>query len=96
MKTLRLCILLLSVAFLASCGGHLSGTYVNSGGIGGKLHFISGGKVQVEQMGTTIECTYEKNGDQVKLISGEKNQILTIDKNGCLDGGEIMGKFCKQ
>jgi hypothetical protein len=96
MKTLKLSFLLLLTVLLASCGSHMSGTYVNSGGLGGKITFVSGSKAQIEMMGATTECTYEKEGNQVKLINGDKNQILTIDKNGCLDGGEMMGKYCKQ
>ena len=99
MKTLKLSIFIFSVFFLASCGGGLSGTYViknsYSGAIESQLHFISGSKVQVTQNGTTVECKYEKDGDQLKLIFGDKSQIFTIDKNGCLDGGE-MSKYCKQ
>ncbi len=99
MKTLKLSLLALLTVFMASCGGHLSGTYVQSRGTGAltdsKMIF-SGSKVQIVMMGTATECKYEKDGDQIKIINGDKNQIITIDKDGCLDGGEIMGKFCKQ
>ncbi|GAA3972946.1 hypothetical protein [Mucilaginibacter dorajii] len=101
MKTSIGSIILLSAALLAGCRGGLSGTYKQTGGLmagmaSGKMTFVSGNKVDIEINGVTSECTYEKDGDQVKLISGDRNQVLAIDKEGCLDGGEIMGKFCKE
>ncbi len=101
MKVLQSVVVLESSLLLASCGGGgLSGTYIQSGGMSSMLGqakmTFSGNKVQLEMMGSTTECKYEKEGDKIKLINGDKNQILTIDKNGCLDGGDIMGKFCKQ
>ena len=79
-------------AVSSACGSHMSGTYVNSDAMGGKMTFVSGSKVQVEILGTITECSYEKNGDQVKLINGDKNQILTIDKDGCSTGGNYNGE----
>jgi len=102
MKSLKLSIIATFVTiWLAGCSNGLSGTYKQSGGLmsgmmSGELKFTSGSKVLVTINGISSECTYEKNGDMLKLITGDKNQVMTIDKDGCIDGGEIMGKFCKE
>lgn len=46
-------------------------------------------------MGMSTEITYELKGKELKLITPQGNQILNIDENGCIDGGKLLGKFCK-
>ena len=43
----------------------------------------------------STEVTYELNGKELKFTTDQGNQILTIDANGCIDGGKMLGKFCK-
>lgn len=85
---------------LSSCGGGLSGKYKGEGPMGistMEIEFKSNGKALLTSggmgMSATQEFDYEKDGNQVKLIVGGQNQILTIDKDGCLDG--IGTKLCK-
>jgi hypothetical protein len=43
----------------------------------------------------TGEGTYEIEGEQVKVTNNGETQLLTIDADGCLDGGRRIGKYCK-
>ncbi len=102
MKKLSLFYVLAAVAVIfSSCGGGLSGKYKGEGPMGIstiEIEFKSNGKALVTGggmgMSSTQEIDYEKDGDQVKLIVGGQNQILTIDKDGCLDG--MSTKLCKE
>ncbi|HXG00781.1 MAG TPA: hypothetical protein VNL69_08335 [Bacteroidota bacterium] len=86
---------------LAACDSGLSGTYTPDGtslygNMITSLTFKPGGKVEVTAMGTTQEASYEREGRKVKIVAqGSAATIFTIDEKGCLDGGELIGKFCK-
>jgi hypothetical protein len=43
----------------------------------------------------TGEGTYEIEGEKVKVTNNGETQLLTIDADGCLDGGRRIGKYCK-
>lgn len=100
----------LTVAFFATllllaltgCERGLSGTYTPDGNslygeMISSLTFKPGGKVEVTAMGTTQEVMYEVEGKKVKIMGeGKSATIFTIDENGCLDGGKMIGKFCKK
>ena len=86
-----------TIMFFASCGDGLKGSYVGKGVPFKELKFSSSGKVELTTvMGTTTEATYEVDGDKVKISAAGQTQIFTKDKNGCLDGGGMIGKFCKE
>jgi hypothetical protein len=90
---------LLLTTFLAGCdgGSKLDGTYVGAPHAHfEKLTFKSEGKVELTFMGSTSEATYVVEGDKVKISAAGQTQIFTVDKQGCLDGGGIVGKYCKQ
>lgn len=96
----NLVVMVICFSAIVSCSSGLSGKYKGKGAMGFvdiELEFKSNGKVLLKSgaMGesSTQEIDYEKNGDQVKLIVGGQNQILTIDKDGCLDG--MGAKLCK-
>ncbi len=81
------------------CDSGLSGTYTAEGNSSFRIKsiiFKSGSKAEITMMGITKEISYEMEGNKVKL-KGEDNSItvFTIDENGCLDGGEMLGKLCK-
>jgi hypothetical protein len=82
---------------LSGCGQGLSGTYVQraQGGIFDKLTFNSDGKVDLTMMGNTVVASYTVSGSRVEISANGQTQLLTIDAQGCLDGGLVMGKFCK-
>ncbi len=86
---------------LPSCDSGLSGTYKpdgNSlyGNMITSLTFKPGWRVEVLAMGVTQEVPYEREGNKVKIMTeGKSATIFTIDDKGCLDGGEMIGKFCK-
>jgi hypothetical protein len=98
--TAILFVILLMLA-LAGCDSALSGTYTSDGSapfgnVIKSMTFKPGGRVEVLAMGVTRELPYEREGKKIK-ITDERNvaTIFTIDDNGCLDGGEMIGKFCK-
>jgi hypothetical protein len=80
---------------LAACGG-LSGTYSGKGtGFLESLTFHSGGKVDATFMGMTKEGTFKKDGKRVTITVNGDTQVLTLADNGCLEGGGILGTYCK-
>jgi hypothetical protein len=87
--------------FLSGCDSGLNGTYTpdgNSpyGNMISSLTFKPGGKVEVTTLGMTQEVSYEREGMKVKVMTdGKTSTIFTIDEKGCLDGGKLIGKFCK-
>lgn len=84
----------LTLAF-AACGG-LSGTYSGKGtGFLESLTFHSGGKVDATFMGMTKEGTFKKDGKRVTITVNGDTQVLTLAGNGCLEGGGILGTYCK-
>jgi hypothetical protein len=84
----------LTLAF-AACGG-LSGTYSGKGtGFLESLTFHSGGKVDATFMGMTKEGTFKKDGKRVTITVNGDTQVLTVADNGCLEGGGILGTYCK-
>ena len=93
--------LALAVLVVASCGGaSLSGEYADDSGMF-TYNFKPGGKVEITTnvLGTsqTVEMHYELEEGKVKVgTAGGPQQVITIDKEGCLDMGGIVGKLCKK
>jgi hypothetical protein len=63
----------------------LDGTYADTLGVT-EYQFKPGGKVFMSTMGTEIELTYEVDGDKVKLISPQGTLVLTLLKDGSIQG----------
>jgi hypothetical protein len=92
----------IGIAVTACGGSSLSGTYVPKGGGMGnglvmeKLEFGSGNSVSLTMMQQRFRVTYKIDGKQL-LMAGPNGQelVFDIDKDGCLDGGGLYGKFCK-
>jgi hypothetical protein len=101
MKIRSIAIAFLACLIAAGCGHHLSGTYVpKGGGIGNglvmsKLEFINGSEVNISMMEQTVRANYKVDGKQVVLSVNGQQEVFTIDDDGCLDGGNLFGKFCK-
>lgn len=86
--------LLSLVLMITACSPKLDldGTYK------GELNFTfkPNGKVSTMIFGVATETPYEVDGDKIKFhFPGGKNVVLTIQKDGSLDGG-LLGKFIKQ
>jgi len=83
------------LALLLGCGNSLSGTYGQKGGVSFEFH--SNGKVELDVIGPVQEATYVVEDGKVKITNGSQGtMVLKIDDKGCLDGGMMMGKLCKQ
>ncbi|MBL85506.1 MAG: hypothetical protein CMO82_02480 [Winogradskyella sp.] len=96
MKTLKILTILAFALCLLSCGNGLEGTYKGSNGaFFDQLTFISKNKVELVFKGATSEVEYTVEGDKVKITNAGQTQILTITDDGCLDGGDFVGKYCK-
>ena len=83
-------------AGLIGCGNSLSGTYGKKGGV--SLEFHSNGKVELDVIGPIQEANYVVEDGKVKIsgVAGAGTLVLKIDDKGCLDGGMMLGKLCKQ
>jgi hypothetical protein len=83
------------LVFLLGCSKSLSGTYGEKGGVSFEFH--SNGKVELDVLGPKQEATYVVEDGKVKISNGTQGtMVLDIDDKGCLDGGAMMGKLCKQ
>jgi len=83
---------------LVGCGSGSSLDGVYSGentGFLDKIEFVGGDKAELTFMGMTKEATYVVEDRKVKIKQGDEVTILRIDDAGCLDGGGIIGKYCK-
>lgn len=87
--------LLATAALLVGCGDKLSGTYEGEGGLLDKIEFTSGDKVEITALGQTQEGTYVVEDNKVKITIDGKTNVLTIRDDGCLEGGAMVGVFCK-
>ena len=94
MPHLRRCALGFALLVTVSCGGGPSGEYADSSGLF-KYNFKSGGKVEMTSMGGTVELDYAFEDGKVKLGPEASRQVLSFDKDGCLDAGAFVGKLCK-
>jgi hypothetical protein len=101
MKIKPIAIALLACLLAAGCSHGLSGTYMPKGGGMGnglvmqKLEFINGQEVNLFMMDQTFRANYKIDGKQVLLIVNGQQELFNIDDDGCLDGGNLFGKFCK-
>ena len=87
---------------MVGCGrSGLSGTYLPKGGGMGnglvmeKLEFNSGNAVTLTMMQQKIRVTYTIEGKQLLLNANGQQMVFDIGSDGCLDGGNLYGKFCK-
>ena len=86
----------IAASMLAGCGNKLDGVYSGRNtGFFEKMDFTSGDKVEITFMGMTKEGTYVVDGKKVKITVGAETSIFAIDDKGCLDGGGLIGKYCK-
>ena len=86
------------VMVLAACGSGSSLDGVYSGentGFLDKIEFVGGDKAELTFMGMTKEATYVVEEGKVKINQAGEITVLRIDDAGCLDGGGILGKYCK-
>ena len=87
--------------FVTGCSHGLSGTYLPKGGgmgnglVMSKLEFINGNEVNISMMEQTVRANYKVDGKQVLLIVNGQQEVFNLDDAGCLDGGNLFGKFCK-
>jgi hypothetical protein len=101
MKIKPIAIAILACLLAAGCSRGLSGTYLPKGGgmgnglVMSKLEFINGSEVNISMMEQTVRASYKIDGKQVLLIVNGQQEVFNLDDAGCLDGGNLFGKFCK-
>lgn len=82
--------------FLAACGSSIEGVYSGKDtGFLDQIEIKGDHKVELMFMGMLKEGTYEIEGDRIKINNAGEINILRIDGDGCLDGGGILGRYCK-
>lgn len=83
---------------LAACGSGLSGEYVpqEASMFMQSVKFEDGHAYITSIAGQTSRVDYEVDGERVMLKLGATSQMFTLDKNGCLEGGQMIGTFCKK
>jgi hypothetical protein len=80
----------------AASGAKLDGEYLGTGdSFFEKLTFKSGGKVRVTFMGMTKVGTFEVEDNEVLITVGNETNVFTLDDQGCVVGGGLLGKYCK-
>ncbi len=85
-----------SSLFALACGPSIEGVYSGEDtGFLQKIEFRGDNKVELTFMGMTREGTYEIEDDRVKINNGGEISILKIADDGCLEGGGILGRYCK-
>jgi hypothetical protein len=101
-KMKRLIVVALACVALVACGKSLSGTYVAKQGSGlgaglvmEKMNFIDGSNVELTMMAQTVRAPYKIDGESLLITVQGQTQVFKIDKDGCLDGGDVFGKLCK-
>lgn len=91
----RAVLLVFSLLLVSACGQKLEGTtYESSRPVLGitSFKFERGGKVYVSVMGQETELKYEVDGNKVKIISPQGNQILPLLEDGStIEGGMAFG-----
>lgn len=81
---------------LIGCGG-IEGTYSGTDqGHFDKITILPKQKVELVFMGSTMEVDYKREGDSITVMAPLGNQVFALDDEGCLDGGRLMGKYCKE
>ena len=91
----RIAAAMVLAALLAACGSSLSGTY-GSKNDGAQFEFKSNGKVELNILGMIQEASYVVEDRKVKIATAQGVQVMNIDAQGCLDGGFMLGKLCRQ
>ena len=92
--TLLICWLALANV-CTSCSNGLQGTY--KGGDNAffdQLNFTSSKTVEIVFMGATKEAEYKVKDHKIYISTAGETQIFTINDN-CLDGGGMLGTYCK-
>ncbi|WP_317900743.1 hypothetical protein [Cerina litoralis] len=84
------------LAFTVSGCSNIQGTYLGQeGALMDKIIIKEGLMADIVFLGSVTEVSYEKTGDKIKFMIPDGAQILTIDQQGCLDGGTLVGRYCK-
>ena|ERR1700674_361393 len=82
---------------LAGCDEKLSGTYLPAGGAAyEKFELGSGEVVDLTAMGVVRRGTYKVDGKKVAMVIDAQSIVFTMDDKGCLDGGRLIGRYCKK
>jgi len=96
-------IVVLAGFMLAGCGQKLSGTYVPKKGQTGlareaiidRIEFVSSDSADITVLGQIRRLSYKLEGKKVIMTFGNESNVFTINDDGCLDGGQMIGKLCK-
>jgi len=91
---------MIAVLLLAGCSDGPEGEYSDSAGAV-TYKFKPGGKLEITMkvlgMVNTVETDFKYDDGKVKIgPSAGPQQVIPVDKDGCLQGGPIVGKLCRK
>ncbi len=82
---------------LTGCGQGVSGAYLPTGSAPyQQIEFSSGDTVDLTVVGMVRRGTYKVDGKKVVLTVDAQSIVFTLDDKGCLDGGSLIGTYCKK
>ena len=84
-RAVLLLALVLAASTIAACGSGIEGSYADSLGVS-RYTFNSNGKMLMSTMGTEVELKYEVDGDKIKLQAPQGTLVLTLLKDGSIQG----------
>lgn len=80
----RVLLVTLSV-WLVACSSGIEGTYEDPTGLT-RYTFQADGKVRMGMLGTEVEMTYEKEGNEIKVGTPQGRVVMTLQEDGTIQG----------
>jgi hypothetical protein len=83
-----------AVVALGACGdsGVSGNKYGGPDCLFDSIEFTSGDSGYMTQFGVQSQFSYTRDGDRVIVTMGNDNAVFTLDDDGALDGGTLLGK----
>jgi len=83
-----------AVVALGACGdsGVSGNKYGGPDCLFDSIEFTSGDSGYMTQFGVQSQFSYTRDGDRVIVTMGTDNAVFTLDDDGALDGGALLGK----
>ncbi|MEZ5558193.1 MAG: hypothetical protein R3E86_06550 [Pseudomonadales bacterium] len=87
---------LVALLLLSGCGSSVEGVYSGKDtGFLDQIELKGDNRAELMFMGTIREGTWEVQDGKVRINNNGDISLLTIDDQGCLDGGNLLGRYCK-
>jgi len=84
-----------SVFGLTACGSSIEGVYSGEDTFLDQIEIRDDKQVELSFMGAIKAGTYEVEGDRLRISAGGEINVFKINDAGCLEGGALLGTYCK-